>query len=194
MKKGLLVILILSLNLLAAHIFADSASYVKKYVKQEFYTAINMWATDGKILSTNYHVDTFIPAGSKVKVTDIYVSQIGGNDKSTFTFALAEDGRTFTFIYRTNFSVIPFKDVLARVFADKNVLAEPNDFTNLEKENIQAGTVAVGMSKKAVLVAYGYPPAHKTPKLEGNAWLYWTNRFNRVLVSFKDDKVIQVNY
>ena len=32
------------------------------------------------------------------------------------------------------------------------------------------------MSKDAVLMAYGYPPDHKTPKLEDDTWSYWLGR------------------
>jgi hypothetical protein len=32
----------------------------------------------------------------------------------------------------------------------------------------------------------GYPPPHATPLLDGNRWIYWTNRFNRIAVLFDD--------
>ncbi len=62
-------------------------------------------------------------------------------------------------------------------------------FSALEKQHIQNGTVAKGMSKDAVLVAIGYPPITETPSLDSNRWVYWSHRFNRFNVHFKDDRV-----
>lgn len=65
-------------------------------------------------------------------------------------------------------------------------------FSSKERKNIASGTVAVGMSKKAVLRAIGYPPTTETPTLDANTWVYWTNRFNRFNVQFKNDRVSQI--
>jgi outer membrane protein assembly factor BamE (lipoprotein component of BamABCDE complex) len=64
-----------------------------------------------------------------------------------------------------------------------------NQFTAAERESILAGQVKKGMSKNAVLAAIGYPPQHETPSLDGDAWTYWSNLFNRFIVNFKNGKV-----
>ncbi|MBU4011616.1 MAG: hypothetical protein KJ882_12720, partial [Proteobacteria bacterium] len=58
--------------------------------------------------------------------------------------------------------------------------------------NIKKGIVAIGMSKKAVIMAYGYPPTHKTPHLTSDVWQYWYARVNKVNVYFKNDKVFKI--
>jgi len=68
-------------------------------------------------------------------------------------------------------------------------LVELSPFTTTEKENILAGTVALGMSKAAVIKALGYPPKHKTPSLDANQWRYWKNRYGTMLVTFADGRV-----
>jgi hypothetical protein len=40
------------------------------------------------------------------------------------------------------------------------------------------------MSRKGVMVALGYPAAHRTPSLDSNSWTYWTNRFKTIVVEF----------
>ncbi|MGR9044840.1 MAG: hypothetical protein ACU83N_06065 [Gammaproteobacteria bacterium] len=65
-------------------------------------------------------------------------------------------------------------------------------FNRLEKEHIQSGTVAKGMRKEAVLVAIGYPPITETPNLDSNLWVYWSGRFNRFNVHFKNGKVDRI--
>lgn len=61
-----------------------------------------------------------------------------------------------------------------------------------ERKNIKNGTIAVGMSKDAVVMAYGYPPSHKTPTLDSNMWTYWRDRFRRVFVYFENGKVVNI--
>jgi hypothetical protein len=58
---------------------------------------------------------------------------------------------------------------------------------------ISAGTVTVGMSRKAVILALGYPPHLENPSLSAPAWKYWKSRFDTMLVQFdKDDKVVAI--
>lgn len=65
-------------------------------------------------------------------------------------------------------------------------------FTSEEQANIQAGKAAIGMSRKAVLAAIGYPPITETPTLKSDAWVYWGARFDRFVVHFKNDKVERI--
>ena len=67
-------------------------------------------------------------------------------------------------------------------------------FTAGEKENIKAGVIKEGMSKAAVLMAYGYPPGTKTPSLKSDFWIYMENRFITRSVKFKDDKASDVRH
>ena len=61
----------------------------------------------------------------------------------------------------------------------------------LEKEQkaIKSGIIEVGMSREAVLMAYGYPPTIRTPSLDTDRWTYWRNRWITQVADFKDDKV-----
>jgi hypothetical protein len=65
-------------------------------------------------------------------------------------------------------------------------------FTALERTQIENGTVADGMSKDAVIVAIGYPPITETMNLDSNMWVYWSGRFNKFNVHFKDGKVSKI--
>lgn len=65
-------------------------------------------------------------------------------------------------------------------------------FTKKEQKQIGLGKATKGMSKKAVLVAIGYPPITKTPSLELKQWRYWSSRFNTFLVHFSKGKVVRI--
>lgn len=63
-------------------------------------------------------------------------------------------------------------------------------FSTEEQAAIRAGRVEPGLSKEAVIVARGYPPAHKTPDLESDDWHYWNGRFNSRIYHFKAGKFV----
>jgi len=48
------------------------------------------------------------------------------------------------------------------------------------------------MSKDAVLVARGFPPAHETPSIRMDAWRYWKSGNDTRVVRFDGDRVSAV--
>jgi len=66
------------------------------------------------------------------------------------------------------------------------------NFSDLERQHIQSGTVAVGMRKDAVKVAIGYPPATETMSLASDVWMYWSGRFNKFKVTFANGMVSKI--
>ena len=45
-------------------------------------------------------------------------------------------------------------------------------FSKKERNAVKRGFLVGGMSKEAVLMAYGYPPEHRTPSLDSNDWTF----------------------
>jgi hypothetical protein len=56
--------------------------------------------------------------------------------------------------------------------------------SQIDRKGIQDGKAYTGMTKEGVRIALGYPAPHKTPSLENNTWLYWTNRFKSIAIGF----------
>lgn len=50
------------------------------------------------------------------------------------------------------------------------------------REAVNAGKVALGMSKEQVIAAVGYPPAHATPSMDAAQWKYWYDTHGTYLV------------
>lgn len=50
------------------------------------------------------------------------------------------------------------------------------------QEAVNAGKVALGMTKEQVIAAVGYPPAHATPSLDAPQWKYWYSTHDTYLV------------
>ena len=61
-----------------------------------------------------------------------------------------------------------------------------------EQDHIEKGTVGGGMTKEAVLMAYGYPPSHRTPSLSMDTWTYWTGRGTTTL-TFKKNRLFIID-
>lgn len=139
------------------------------------YTQVNMYSLKGKVVTwVNYHVDTLIPVNTPVV--------IDGIGDSSMIFTIKATGQKLQLKNREKYSKLNGEAWTKRHFGFHRV--DLRRFSRAEREAIAAAQVRVGMSKASVLVAYGYPPAHRTPSLKDKRWLYWINRWNKVAVVF----------
>jgi len=145
-------------------------------------TQINMWSYKGKLETTHYAVDTLIPVNSEVQIMD--------TSSKTITFRVVDTGMEVTLVNKQKYTGMGIDGIYDRYFGDSKV--NLSKFNDLEREAIENGRVVPGMSKDAVLVARGYPPAHRTPSLESDSWRYWQSRFNTIVVNFEDGKVVNI--
>ena len=145
-------------------------------------TQINMWSYKGELETTHYAVDTLIPVNSEVQIMD--------TSSKTITFRVVDTGMEVTLVNKQKYTGMGIDGIYDRYFGDSKV--NLSKFSNLEREAIENGRVVPGMSKDAVLVARGYPPAHRTPSLESDSWRYWQSRFNTIVVNFDDGKVVNI--
>lgn len=157
------------------------------------YTQCNMWYEHPqKMFSTNYHAGTILPIGTEIAVTKITYRKIHfravGLD---FPFCVHFMPQHTASRAGGSESILKFFN---RYFSPDNPSAPGgllSRATEAELRMIKAGKLSVGMSKWAVLRSYGYPPGHRT-SLEGNVWTYWVKKFNRIRVTFEDDRVTGV--
>ena len=180
MKKMFLSFLFLAASglMFSAAGFAEGESY---------FTKVNIWyEKPQKILSTNYHKGAMLSVGTEVEIIKSGEEKIKFREKAT--------GSEFRIILVKNFTNLNESEFFSRYFSKENILkdAEYAAFSEAEKEHIKNGTIAEGMSKAATLVAYGYPPTHRTPSTKENVWTYWKSRLGNFMVQFKDDKISSV--
>jgi hypothetical protein len=186
MKKNYKVIISLVLMFVLA--LACSPLYAESISGKTHYTRTNIWYENpNDILSTNYHRGAILPVGTKVSIHNIKNRRI--------QFTPDGSGQLFTLINVTKTSTITTEELFSKYFSTEPVGIGTGDYyqvTEADRENIKTGTIAIGMSKKAVLMAYGYPPTHKTPLLTSDIWYYWYARLHEVIVYFKDDKIFKI--
>jgi len=130
--------------------------------------------------ATNYQIGILIPVNSKVTLESIDTKQI------IFDY----NGLKIILRNIPKYTGIGIAKLYARYFASQKVNLDK--FTSLERKAIESAQAMKGISKEALLVALGYPPAHTTPSLKMNEWKYWQSRWSTFVVKFKDDKVEQI--
>lgn len=179
--QALLLSWALLLTLLPA-VAANPGSHAGGIKKGEVvYTQFSLFFEKGRHVTTNYRRGTLLPVNTPV--TFVKAS------KNAITVTLA-DGRKVIVENIRDYSGNNINGILSRTFSSLPV--DLSQFTEEERIAILDGKVNLGMGKKAVLIALGYPPAHKTPSLESNQWRYWSSRFGTFIVSFENDKVAEV--
>ena len=167
-----------SLAAILAFAAASAASAADK-----LYTAYNIWFEQPtKVYSTNYQKGNILPAGSEVK--DVKRSK----DKLEFTDVALDLRFTFEFVDRHH-PGLTGEQWMARFLTTQDFAALSQGLTSEEIKAIRAGEVKAGMSKKAVLLAAGYPPEVGTASIKLDTWKYWRHRFGNYLVRFSDGKV-----
>jgi len=147
------------------------------------YTQVNMHSLKGSVVTwVNYNVDAFIPVNTPIEVIRI--------SRSRLQFKLKESGMKLK-LKNSRHSGLTAEEWALKHFSEKKV--DLSKFSQDERAAIDSGNIKVGMSKGAVIVSRGYPPAHKTPNLKSSSWLYWNTRWNKVRVVFgSDDKVVRI--
>ena len=59
--------------------------------------------------------------------------------------------------------------------------------SSIDQKGIAEGKPYAGMTKEGIRIALGYPAVHRTPSLDVNMWVYWTNRFETTKIEFDPD-------
>jgi len=153
-----------SLAAILAFAAANAASAADK-----LYTAYNIWFEQPtKVYSTNYQRGNILPAGSEVK--DV------SRSSKNLEFTDPNLGMKFA----VEFVAKHHPGMTRDQWIDRFLTTR--DFAALSSGQ-------AGMSKKAVLLAAGYPPEVATASTKLDAWKYWRHRFGSYLVHFDNGKV-----
>jgi len=175
------IILIMS----AAHLSMAERSLEGKTL----YLQCNVWFEQPmKISAINFHKGSILRAGTKVKVEKMTSSRI--------EFVTLGNGLEYRILFSKKYFPGTDIDEYAALYFGPDDPLKGSDyagFSSLEKKGVEEGAIKKGMSRKAVLMAYGYPPRHRTRSIDEDTWSYWNNRLFRMEVRFgKDGRVQQI--
>lgn len=200
MKKYRTVITIFIL--LLAFGCAETASNVQKsqppasktdlVSEPKLYTAYNIWRVRADLMRCiNYkYGNDILPAGTMVKDVKVVKRDRDFHAKRRYyiSFTTVDDNRVYQIDFTSNWH--PGKT--AEDYKNLMITTKPFEeltegMTDQEIQAIKHGTIVDGMSKSAVLVAYGYPPEHRTVSINSSTWLYWTNTLHTLQICFDND-------
>lgn len=157
---------------------------------QKVYTRYNLWYLNPKkISSLNIQDGTFLPIGSEVEAVGTGHSYITGI--STLTFRDLS-GREYTIDFDPGYRLCSLRDFIAQTFTTEPPETTFKDIPATSLERIKAGQVVSGMNRREVMLAYGPPPAIRTPNLRNETWIYWISPTDVVRIVFRGDKVRNV--
>lgn len=165
-------------------IAVTAAETADQLIGRVLYTQVNIHSLKGKTVTwVNYQVESLIPVNTEVTIDAISGSKI--------TFTINETGQQLKLKNKQRRSGMDGLAWAKKHFGPRRVAL--GKFTRNERDAIERATARKGISKDAVITALGYPPAHQTPSLKNNYWLYWRNRWDKFGVNFdKAGKVTQI--
>ena len=149
---------------------------------EKLYTQFSLYYEKDHHITTNYRKGVLVPINTEVEFVKA--------SRKRITVRIPSYDVTVHFENEEDYSGEKIDGIFKRTFGRQP--ANISGFTGAEQSSITKGTVAVGMSKDAVIKAMGYPPKHKTPTLNMDQWRYWKNRFDTMLVFFDNGKVSSI--
>jgi hypothetical protein len=169
-------------------------------VGQTRYTCCNMHYENPEISDVNYQKGTLIPFGTRVQILEV--------KRNSVKFQ-PEGHPPIVLINKYGKDVLPLDQLMERYFLPydphaKLAAAKPaargakgknapkGSGTAEQRKLIEQAQIEPGMTREQVLMALGYPPAHRTPSLDGSTWTYWQNHWVTFEVYFDGDKVARV--
>lgn len=154
---------------------------------QEIRTRYNIWYDDPQNISClNIQQGGFIPAGTVIEplATDSFPEKIH--------FKVKKTGKPFAIRFKEAYRLCTMRDYIASTFTTEDPLKnipEKSDRDKKVKQRIVRGEVVPGMTRNEVELAYGPPPAVRTPDKRNETWIYWRTPDSQIRVIFRDDVV-----
>ncbi|QSA98861.1 hypothetical protein [Methylococcus sp. EFPC2] len=153
-------------------------------VGSTYYTQFSLFQEKNNYRTTNYRRGFLIPVNTAVTLTSINSKEI--------TLRLSDSGQPLTIENVPKHTNEDVQAAFLKILGPRKV--DLSRFSADEQKAILDGQVKIGMSRKAVQVAIGYPPQNSTPNLSVDDWTYWASRFDRFIVHFKNDKVAEIRH
>lgn len=152
---------------------------IEPVVGQDYVTRFTFRHEKNEHVTTNYGRGVVVPINTPVKV----VSMSG----SLLVLKRGDTGQEIKVKNEEKYTKKNIKEMAALMLAsDKTPIEQvPEPFATA----IRNGEMRKGMTKELVLMARGYPPAHETPSIEGDRWVYWSSRFVKQTIVFTDGRL-----
>ena len=150
------------------------------------YTACNIWYEDPeKIDCRNIQRGSFIPIGTEIEPVETtnFTQKIIFKDRS---------GKQYVIRFSEDQRLCPMSDYIAYTFTTETRDELFKGIPDKARLRIVRGEVVPGMDRRQVLLAFGPPPAIRTPDRKNETWIYWMTDAKTIRLIFRGDIVRQV--
>ena len=130
----------------------------------------------GTHVATNYWRGSFLPINTKVTLTSL--------KSKVLKIRVVETGEEVEIKNVPDYTKKDIPTIARNLLTRTPVPIEK--FGDKMARKIRSGEMAKGMTKEQVVMARGYPPAHKTPTLDADTWIYWPSRLVMQTIVFED--------
>ena len=152
---------------------------------QKLRTAYNIWYTDSaNVDCRNVQQGSFIPLGTEITPVSA--------DNTTRKITFKAKGKTFTINFKSGIRLCTMRDYIADTFTTRTTEEIFKDIPEKVRRRIERGEVVPGMTRPQVLLAYGPPPAARTPDTRNETWIYWVSDTQTIRLVFRGDTVRQI--
>ena len=156
---------------------------------QKLYTRHNLWYSDPQQISClNIQNGSFIPAGTEI--IPVETTWFGDNIR----FKNAKTGELFTIKFNEGYTLCTMSDYIAATFTTDTPEKLFKEIRKQALPRVIRGEVVRGMNEKEVLLAYGPPPALRTPDRRIQSWLYYKDQENTFRLVFRNGIVRNIIY
>lgn len=143
------------------------------------YTACNIWYEDAENIDCrNIQKGTMLPLGTEV----IPVETTAFSEKIVFK---DKAGKVYTIRFSEDYRLCPMADYIGYTFTTKTRAQQLKNVPAKVQARILRGEVVPGMNAQQVKMAYGVPPAIRTPDLRNESWFYFVSKSDTVRVIFR---------
>lgn len=146
---------------------------------QQYYTRYNFKFEKEQHSTTNYWRGELVPINTKVTLVSL------GSKK----MVLDVDGRKVKFVNAKKHTLRGMDVIASELLSPKKISL--NRISSDLRDDLETGTLRLGMSKEQVLMTRGYPPRHQTSSTKSNTWVYWSSRFVQQTLLFRKGKLIE---
>ncbi|HEU5079063.1 MAG TPA: hypothetical protein VFT72_07605 [Opitutaceae bacterium] len=150
-------------------------------VGQDYFLRFSLHEEDNEYPITNYARGSLVPINTPVKLISL--------DGKNFTLKRLDSSETIKVENIEKYSKRSTSEVAGLLLSSVKTPIE--QLVPALQKAILAGEPRKGMTKEQVIMARGYPPAHETPSLDLDRWVYWSSRFVKQTLVFNNDRLIE---
>lgn len=158
-----------------------ASEFVTPVAGRDYFTRYTLHVEDGEYNTTNYARGEVVPINTPVALVSMSGSKLRLQRK--------DNGQRITVENKEKYTKKSVTEVARLLLAaDKTPLDKlPAEVSKA----VSAGEMHKGMTKELVLMTRGYPPAHETPSLDGDRWVFWSSRFVKQTLLFAKDRLVE---